>query len=100
MDEFRVDLPGTHLAGEILGRGPPVLVMPVTWGMDSHIYAKGFSALQGFARLVFFDPRGVGDSGPAEDPDLSLDTLVDDAEAVRKSLGVPRWTILGHSNGG
>jgi len=100
MDEFRVSRPGTHLAVEAIGRGPPMLVMPVTWGMDSHIYARGFSALQGLARLIFFDPRGVGDSGPAEEADLSLDTLVEDAEAVRQHLGVPRWTILGHSNGG
>ena len=101
MDDFQVDLPGTHLSGGMMGRGPPLLVMPVSWGMDSTIYTKGLSALQSTARLIFFDPRGVGDSGPAAgDADLSLATLVEDAEAVREHLGVHRWTLLGHSNGG
>jgi len=100
VETFRIDRPGTHVTASVMGRGPPLLVMPVSWGMDSYVYTRGFSALQGKTRLVFFDPRGVGDSGAAEDPDLPLDVLVEDADAVREHLGLKRWTVLGHSNGG
>jgi proline iminopeptidase len=31
---------------------------------------------------------------------LTEDVLVDDCEAVRAALGIPQWTVLGHSFGG
>lgn len=56
-------------------------------------------------RIVVFDQRGSGRSRPlASDPDTDLSTnttqhLIADIEALRRLLGVERWTILGLSWG-
>ncbi len=56
-------------------------------------------------RIVLFDQRGSGRSRPlASEPDADLSTnttphLVADIEALRRHLGVDRWTILGVSWG-
>jgi proline iminopeptidase len=56
-------------------------------------------------RIVVFDQRGCGRSRPLAsdaDADLSANTtphLLDDIEALRRHLGVDRWTLLGFSWG-
>lgn len=56
-------------------------------------------------KIVLFDQRGAGRSRPlASDPaaDLAVNTtahLIADIEALRATLGVERWTILGMSWG-
>jgi len=49
-------------------------------------------------RMVYLDQRGAGRSSPLEG-DLSVDTLVDDLEAVRDFLGLESFTPLGHGFG-
>lgn len=59
----------------------------------------------GVYRAVLFDQRGSGRSRPlASDPDADLAAnttshLIRDIEALRRHLGVERWTILGLSWG-
>ncbi|SDN67405.1 proline iminopeptidase [Paenibacillus sp. yr247] len=51
--------------------------------------------------LITFDQRGVLRSDPLqEDEKFELNDLVEDCEALRKSLGIDRWSVLGHSFGG
>jgi proline iminopeptidase len=56
-------------------------------------------------RIVLFDQRGCGRSTPhVSDPDADLSTnttwhLVDDIEALRRSLGIDRWQVWGGSWG-
>ena len=65
-------------------------------------------------RVVLLDQRGTGASTPFGDDDLArgaegvaeyvthlrADAIVADAEAVRESLGVETWSVLGQSFGG
>jgi len=52
------------------------------------------------ARVVCVNPRGVGRSSAPEQPsDLALEVTAGDLDAVRRSLGVHRWTIWGMSGG-
>lgn len=65
-------------------------------------------------RVVLLDQRGTGLSSPVGDDDLQrgtvdlaehlthlrADAIVRDCEALRESLGVPRWSVLGQSFGG
>lgn len=52
------------------------------------------------ARVVCVNPRGVGRSSPPERAsDLSLEVTAGDLDAVRRSLGLHRWTIWGMSGG-
>jgi proline iminopeptidase len=52
-------------------------------------------------RLIAFDQRGVLRSAPlSHERPLHLDDLIEDTEALRRALGIRRWTLLGHSFGG
>ncbi len=60
-------------------------------------------SLEGF-RVVYLDGRGGGRSGPLDETEqgaegLTIDTLVDDVEAVRDFLGIERIAPLGHGFG-
>jgi len=93
---------GVTLSYQVFGDGPPLLVLHGGFGSDS----RGF---EGLARLlapqhqvVLFDRRGTGRSpiaDPSED-DVTMDLMVADIEAIRAALGVPSWSVLGHSFGG
>jgi proline iminopeptidase len=51
--------------------------------------------------VVYMDYRGAGRSERPKDPSqYSLDILAGDVEAVRRHLGISRWAVFGHSNGG
>jgi proline iminopeptidase len=51
-------------------------------------------------RLIGVDQRGALFSGPLpDDQTITEDGLVDDFEALRETLGIERWSILGHSFG-
>jgi len=52
------------------------------------------------ARVVCVNPRGVGGSSPPRHArDSTLEVMADDLDAVRRSLGLPRWVIWGMSGG-
>jgi len=75
--------------------------MPVNWGLDSYVYVRGLSSLNPYLTLVTFDPRGVGLSDPARQPEeFALEQTADDAQAVAEALGITRCIVLGHSSGG
>jgi proline iminopeptidase len=52
-------------------------------------------------RLIAIDQRGVWRSDAVEEEEaLGLQDLVEDCEQLREHLGIPRWSVLGHSFGG
>lgn len=52
-------------------------------------------------RLIAFDQRGVCRSeGIGENEPFGLGDLVEDCEELRHSLGVKKWSLIGHSFGG
>lgn len=110
---FGVGIAGIGEVRQIRGKGlyvetagerskPPVLYLHGGPGAGSY----DFSISQG-ARLaerlhvVMMDQRGVlrSDALGEADP-CTLNDLVDDTEALRDSLGIRRWSIIGHSFGG
>ena len=51
--------------------------------------------------VVYMDYRGAGRSDRPKDPaKYSVAILAGDAEALRNHLGIDRWAVFGHSNGG
>lgn len=50
-------------------------------------------------RIIGVDRRGVLRSDPADVP-ITIGRIVDDLETLRRSLAIPRWTVLAHSAGG
>ncbi|HYI99642.1 MAG TPA: alpha/beta hydrolase [Thermoleophilaceae bacterium] len=93
-------IPGVELAGESAGDGPPIVLLHgltatrrnVVQG-SRHLSSRGF-------RLVGYDARGHGESGPAPDPDAyEYSDLADDLAAVLDELGLERPALAGSSMG-
>ena len=51
-------------------------------------------------RMIYLDQRGSGRSERPWTKDYKLQTLVEDVEQLRKTLGVDKLAIIGHSFGG
>lgn len=99
------DGPSGKLYYEITGNGPgkPLLVVNGGPGFD-HTYlhiSTAWEALGKSRRIVFYDQRGNGRSGPLKATQSSLlADQIDDLEALRAHLGFDRFDIIGHSYGG
>ena len=51
--------------------------------------------------VIYMDYRGAGRSDRPKDPKkYSFTILANDAEVLRKHLGIEKWVVFGHSNGG
>lgn len=67
----------------------------------SHHYIRALEQMANDKRRVaLFDQRGVGSSTAPADSDYSLPRYADDVEAIRKTIGVEKVDLLGHSFGG
>jgi proline iminopeptidase len=52
-------------------------------------------------RIIGLDQRGILRSDPlADGTPVTVQELIDDFEGLRQLLGIPSWTVLGHSAGG
>lgn len=105
--------PGTHevvrggvrlwyrVAGDAVANTPPVVFLHGGPGQGSaHFDALAGPWLERSLRMVYFDQRGSGHSDRPASGDYALSTLVEDVEALRQALGVPRIALVGHSFGG
>ncbi|RIH84546.1 Proline iminopeptidase [Meiothermus luteus] len=80
----------------------PLLVLHGGPGGSSYALREGIGDLLEDYRVLYLDQRGGGRS-PAlpERPEFfTLDALVDDLRSLRRHLGLPEWTLLGHGFGG
>jgi proline iminopeptidase len=103
MPQRLVEVNGTRLYLDERGDpdAPPLLYLHGGPGASCHVFmAYQGDRLSGRLRVISFDQRGVQRSDPlANGAVLTEDLLVDDCEAVRAGLGIPQWTVLGHSYG-
>src|SRR5205085_7446798 len=94
-----------HIAYQVVGSGPFDLVyvpgfvsnMDLQWEMPE--WARFYSRLTAFSRLILFDKRGTGLS----DRDVgiaSLEERMDDVRAVMDAAGSERAALFGVSEGG
>jgi pimeloyl-ACP methyl ester carboxylesterase/DNA-binding CsgD family transcriptional regulator len=94
---------GTRLAYAIHGRGPP-LVRIATWlthlelDWESPVWRHWIDRLSEHHTLLRYDERGCGlsDADPGEP---TVETWVDDLEAVVDAAGLDRFALLGISQG-
>ncbi|MCX4632209.1 alpha/beta fold hydrolase [Streptomyces sp. NBC_01443] len=89
---------GTQLSYRVIGDGDPVVCIP--GGPADSVYLGDLGGLSACHQLIVLDLRGTGRSGLPEDTSsYRCDRLVDDVEALREHLGLPRMGLLGHSAG-
>lgn len=89
-----VSVNGAKLPYIVEGEGMPTLVT-----CDAVLAQRAFSSeLRNHLRLVFMDPRvGVKHEHSFDYATITMDTLVDDIEHVRKHLQLERIAVVGHS---
>ncbi|HKQ97974.1 MAG TPA: alpha/beta fold hydrolase [Candidatus Polarisedimenticolia bacterium] len=85
------------------GTGTPLVIANGGPGFD-HAYLHCSDAWDRLAKgrkVVYYDQRGNGRSGPiADDVPCGVAEQIDDLEALRAHLGVQKIDLLGHSWGG
>jgi proline iminopeptidase len=90
-----------RVAGPARAGVPPVVFLHGGPGQGSaHFDALAGPFMERELRMVYFDQRGSGHSERPASNDYALATLVEDIEALRRTLGVPGIALLGHSFGG
>lgn len=90
---------GVSLFVEVIGTGPPLLLMHGGPGAD-HYTMLPFRDLADRHTLIFYDHRCNGRSTGAPVTSMTWENLTADADALRERLGVERWDVVGHSFGG
>ena len=97
---FTAELNGFNIHYEIRGQGPVVMVVPNSWGFDVAGLRGVYGTLEERLTMVYFDPRGMGGSGPVrEATDMGLAAVRADFDALRSHLELDRVNAIGWSNG-
>ncbi|MCX5784276.1 MAG: alpha/beta hydrolase [Elusimicrobia bacterium] len=97
----KIDIDDGKLYYEEEGSGPALLLISGGPGCTHHIFHPYFSKAKDFARVIYFDQRGTGQSDYDDSTaKYSIRQAVRDIEALRKKLSINKWLVLGHSYGG
>ncbi len=100
--EIYFDVEGSGLVAD----GPRMREKPIMFllhggpGADHSSYKPTFSPLSQKVQLVYFDHRGQGRSARGDKQTYTLESNVEDMEALRQHLGLDKIVVLGSSYGG
>jgi proline iminopeptidase len=85
----------------VAGSGPILIAQAAGWGPGSSYMVNGWQAFEAHHTVIYCTPRGSAPSSrPSDDSEMSSLTMSDDLEQLRLHLGVPKVSLIGHSNGG
>ncbi len=98
--DFSVQTGGVTLSGEEIGEGPAVLLLHGLTATRRYVVMGSRALERSGHRVIQYDARAHGRSGPAPTPDAyTYDLLGDDAIAVLDARGVERAVLAGASMG-
>jgi proline iminopeptidase len=99
--EGKVERTGLALHYRLYGKGTPLLVLSGGPGFDCDYMEPVARELSSSYRTILVELRGTGRSRPAQvnHESVNLELYLADLEALRTSLHLERWAILGHSAG-
>jgi proline-specific peptidase len=101
VQEGFVDANGVMIYYKMLGRGAPLMIVHGGPGASHDYFLPYLLPLARHNKLIFIDERGSGRSQKLEDAyGYTVEKMVEDVEAVRRSLGLGKISLLGHSYGG
>ena len=87
--------------GPTNGQGDaPLIVLLHGSNADLHTWQLWVDRLKADYRVIRYDQRGHGLTGPAPDGDYRTDAFVADVDAVADRLGLERFVLAGNSMGG
>ena len=103
--EHDVVVNGVRLWYRVAGAGapgtPPVVFLHGGPGYNSYSFAQiEGPLLEKQLRMIYLDQRGSGRSERPWTRDYKMTTLVEDVDGLRRSLGVSKLALIGHSFGG
>lgn len=91
---------GLNLVYETQGDGDEVIIVVHGGaGLPHEYFHPVLYNLSRYAKLVYFDRRADMLSAETDHGIASIEEMADDIDALRKSLGLERVTLLGHSFG-
>jgi len=97
---FTAELNGFQIHYEVHGSGPVLMVLTNSWGFNVGGLRGVLGGLEEGLTMVYFDPRGMGGSGPiTQESDMGLAAVRADFDALRRHLGLDKVNALGWSNG-
>lgn len=97
---YVAELNGRRIHHEVHGSGPVLMTVPNSWGLSLEGLRAMYRPLEERLTMVYFDPRGMGESGEVrEEADRGPEAVRDDFHAVREHLGLDRVHAIGWSNG-
>jgi pimeloyl-ACP methyl ester carboxylesterase len=97
---FKAELNGFQIHYEVRGKGPVLMTLPNSWGLTLDGLRGLYRPLEERYTLIYFDPRGMGESGPVkQDSDRSLAAVREDFDALRRHLRIAKANAIGWSNG-
>ncbi len=97
---FTAELNGRKVHYEVHGRGPVLMTLTNSWGLTGEGLRGLYRPLEEKLTLVYFDPRGMGASGPARtDADRGMAAVREDFRALQKHLKIGKANVIGWSNG-
>ena len=97
---FDVDGMGLVPDGARMVERPTLFLVHGGPGGEHSRFKTNSGALRDVAQLVYVDHRGSGRSAEGDPATYTLDNNVDDLDALRAHLGLPRISVLGSSYGG
>ena len=99
--EGSVPVEGATLYYRDTGQGQPIIVLHGGPGFDHNYLLPDLDRLADVFRLIYYDQRGRGQSAwNAQPAAVSLQSEMDDLEALRTHLHLEQAALLGHSWGG
>jgi len=98
----KVERPDLTLHYTCVGHGEPLLILSGGPGLEVVYMTDLVKPLSEQNRCILLEQRGTGRSQPAKvtDDTYLVDSYVEDIEALRKSLHLGQFNVLGHSWGG
>ena len=97
---FDVDGMGLVPDGARMAERPTLFLVHGGPGGEHSRFKTNSGALRAVAQLVYVDHRGSGRSAEGDPATYTLDNNIDDLDALREHLGLPRISMLGSSYGG
>ncbi len=101
-DEGYVSTRGASLYYQSFGKDKPIIVLHGGPGLNHEYLLPNLLKLAGNHRVIFYDQRGSGKSVPTDldEDSINIQQFVNDLEVLRKSLGIEKFILVGHSWGG
>lgn len=81
-----------------IGHGDPIIVIHGSPALTQTYLRPAFDALAQEHQVIFYDQRGCGKSTGISH--INMATFLDDLDAIRKTAGAEKVTLIGHSWGG